>query len=234
MIALVVALAVVAVLGAAVAAFLFLGSRLRAGQGIGASFRSVLVAYFYAMSVASLVVFAVGMTSLVKVGLADLFGSGFSYYVPTPIATLKPPVGVDGGQVQPAPAPDPAEEQQRAAQVEREMRSDLVQGASLAVAGALVWVLHVWGRRRVAGATDEFSTFLARSHLIVLLLLFGIGGIVSLVTGVYQSLTFALVPVDALSSPQPPGEAAAAAVVLVPAWLILLAVALAELRRERR
>jgi hypothetical protein len=234
MIALIVVLAVVGVLGAAVAAFLSLGSRLRSGQGIGASFRSVLVAYFYAMSVASLVVFAVGMTSLVKVGLAEMFGRGFSYYVPTAIAILKPPVAVDGGQVQPAPVPDPAAEQQQAAQVERQMRSDLVQGASLAVAGALIWALHAWGRRRIAGAADELSTFLAKSHLIVLLLLFGLGGIISLVTGVYQSLTFALVPIDAFSAPQPPGEAAATALVLVPAWLILLAVALAELRRERR
>jgi hypothetical protein len=226
-------LAVVTIIGAAIAAFIFLGSRARAGQGIGASFRSILVAYFYAMSVVSLVVFSIGMTSLVKAGLSGVFGRGFSYSVTLFEKPAVPTSPIGTAEVLP-PAPDPMSEQRQATQVAQELRSDLVQGGSLAVAGAIIWALHFWGRRSIVRAADALAAFLARAHLVVLLLLFGLGGLISLVLGVYQSLLFALTPIDAFTYRQPPGEAAAMAIVFVPAWAVILGLALREMRRERQ
>jgi hypothetical protein len=234
MISIAIVLAALAIIGAAIAAFVFLGSRVRAGQGIGASFGSIMVAYFYAMCIVSLVVFTIGATSLVKVGLGEVLGRSFSYPVQLlvkPVAPIPPP-----GTTYVAPSPDQnlAAEQQQNAQIEQEVRSDLVQGGSLAVAGAIVWALHALGLRRLVRAADAFAAFLARAYLVVILIVFGLGGLISLVLGVYQSLLFALTSIDSFTYRQPPGEAAAMAIVYVPAWAIVLGLALRELRRERQ
>lgn len=233
MVSMAIVLAVVTILGAALATFISVGSRVRAGQGIGASFRSILVAYFYVMSVVSLVVFSIGMTSLVKVGLGGAFGPGFSYSVPLLVKPMALPSPVGAAEVSPTTEQDPAAQQQQVAQTEQERRSNLVQGWSLAIAGGLVWALHTWGRRRIVRSDDALSSFMARTHLVVLLLLFGLGGLISLVMGIYQSLLFTLTPVNSFTYRQPPGETAAMALIFVPLWVVILGLALRELRRER-
>lgn len=134
------------------------------------------------------------------------------------------------------PTPEQVEEQtQRQRQaIEQQYRSDLLQGATMTIVGALLWPLHTWGRRRLIRAGNGWTTFLARTHLTVLLVLFGVVGLISLPTGIYQFLQFFLVPVDEFQSRQPPGESVALAIVFVPLWLISLVIAVREMRRESR
>lgn len=136
----------------------------------------------------------------------------------------------------PRPAPEQLEVQRQRAlrQVEQQYRSDLLQGGTMAVAGALLWALHVWGRRRTIPAEDAWGNFLGRTHLAFLLALFGVVGLISLPLGVYQFLRFVLVSADEFAPREPPGETVATAIVFVPLWLLTLAAAVREARRDAR
>jgi hypothetical protein len=232
----VIPLGILAALGALVAIAVFIVARLRAGEPLGLSFRTILVGYFHLMSIVAVLVLATGLTTLLKAGMSEAFGREFSYWMPPPMVAR--PVPVEPG----APAPRPAQptpeqiEEQRQRELRRidlQVREDLIQGGTLALVSALLWPLHAWGRRRIVLADNAWLGFFGRAHLIILLLLFSLVGIVSLPMGLYQLLRFFLLPVAEDMPRQPPGESVAAAIVFVPLWVFSLVTALRQMRRER-
>lgn len=215
--------AIVAVLGLLIAAGIFVLQRVRSGQPVQLSFRTIAAAYFHVMAIACFLVMTVGITTTLKAGLSDIFGREFSYYLPT---ISKPVPDGPPGRVSP---PEEMNERGRR-EAERQYQNDLIQGITLAVVGAALWGLHTVGGRQVT--PDEAGPFFSRAHSTVLLAISGIVGVVALPMSLYELLRFFLVSADEGFRNQPPGASIATALVFVPVWMYYLIDILKRTRRE--
>ncbi|MBI2885688.1 MAG: hypothetical protein HYY02_00615 [Chloroflexi bacterium] len=215
-------LAFVAVL---VALGVYVALRMRAGQPVGFTFRTVVLAYFSMMSIASFLVLAAGLTSGAKAGLSDALGREFSYFTPPKLRPAPPegPGSGRGGELRP---PSEEEQARNQRQVERQYQEDWIQAGSLVAVGSLLWALHLWGRRKAESQDEASAPFFRRASTTMLLAIAGIAGIISLPTGIYELLRYLLLPTDDLFSRQPPGSTLAMALVFVPIWLYYLLQAL--------
>ncbi len=211
-------LSVVAFLVAVVALGVFIGVRFRAGDTLLFSFRTILLAYVYFMSIASLLVFTGGLSVGVKALLSDAFGREFSYHMPR-MAAQSPLMKVDNGEV-PAMQLERLREELGRSQLEteRQYKSDLVQAGTLVMIGGVLWGLHSMGRRRFQHVDNPYNEFFYKAYAAILLALFGVAGITSLTSGVYETLRFFLLPTDEFSYGSQPGDAIGAAIVFVPVW----------------
>jgi hypothetical protein len=210
--AVIVALAVVVLIGIVVAAVATIG---RTGAAEALSGRLVLLGYLHFASVVSSLVIAFGLVSLVTAALTLPAGREFSYSIgiPRPAAVARPP-GV------PAP-PEGAEEEirrQNEARAETQFRDDLVRGVTLTVVGLLIWALHSAGLRALETATERRGSWLSRLHRLVLLAVFGAAGLVALPLATYELARYVILGREDFN-PTPPGNAVATAVVIVPIWL---------------
>ncbi|MFH1487187.1 MAG: DUF5671 domain-containing protein [Chloroflexota bacterium] len=216
-----------------IALVVFLVSRVRAGGFQEISVRVLLTCYFYLVIVVSLIVTLAGFSTLVKAGLGSALGREFSYYRSTVVKPLPPPPSPAGEPVRPAPE-QPSEEEQRQRQqreVEASFRGDLLQGLSATVIGGLVWLVHVFGRRRFETDEERRESLLNRAYLFLLLAIFSVVGVISAAQGVYETLRFYLVEsVEPYAFQSPPGDTLATAIVFVPVWVYYLN----ALIRERR
>ncbi len=215
---------VIAVLGVLVAAGVFVLQRVRSGQPVGLSFRTIATSYFHFMSIAAFIVLTVGLATGFKAGLSDAFGRSFSYNQP-PFPKAAPP------GAQPVQAPESAIEQSRQ-QSEAQYRNDLIQGGTLAVVGAFVWALHEFGRRRMSVEADDSRLFFARARTTLLLGIYGVAGLIAFATAVYELLRFFLLSNDPMMGNQPPGASVATAIVFVPVWMYYLAALLKRTKEE--
>ena len=224
--------AILAFLALLVALGVFMISRWRAGTPFGISFRTIALAYCYLMSAVSLLVLVIGLSMGVKAGLSDVLGRGFSYYVTTEERMM--PVPEDKADPS-APRrmemqPIPLEERERnARQVERHYREDLIASITMVVVGGIVWVVHTFGRRRLK-AEDALDDFLSKSFATIMLVIFGLVGMVSLTMGINELLRYYLIEPDQFSRRQSPGDAVSTALVFVPIWFYYV---LTTLRRGR-
>jgi hypothetical protein len=211
---LVIMLAVVIALAAMIAVGVYLALKARSGAPIELSFRTVLVGYFYLMAFVSFLFLAAGVTSLLKAGMGETFGRSFSYLVPGENMPLETPYGPAG-----AAQLSPDEIRQREARrVEQQLRNDLVQGGTAVVLGAILWPLHVWGRRRFAAAGDPLDHFLGRFFFVTPLVVYSLVGVATLMLAVFQILSFVLIPARGAAYQDAPGAALATAIVFVPLW----------------
>jgi hypothetical protein len=203
-------------LGVVAAGAVFLVVKLRTGEPIEISFRLLLTVYFYVLTIASFIVLLLGLSGLVNAGLSTVLGRDFSYSRPPMMKPLPPPP--EGGQARPVPSP----EAQRSEQVRRqeiEFREGLLQGASMAIVGGVVWVLHNLGRLRMERREERRTSFFNKAYLIILLAICSLVGIFSLASGVYETLRFYLIqPVEGFGYRSPPGQTLSVAIVFVPAW----------------
>lgn len=215
--------AIVAVLGVLIAAGVFILQRVRTGQPLNLSFRTIAAAYFHLMAIACFLVMTVGIATTLKAGVSDAFGRQFSYYLPT---MSKPIPDAPPGRI---PPPEEQTERNRR-DVERQYQNDLIQGITLAVVGTVLWGLHTIGRRQVT--PDDARPFFSRAHSTVLLAIFGIVGVVALPVSLYELLRFFIVNADENFRSQPPGASVATALVFVPIWMYYLLDILNRTRRE--
>ncbi len=222
-------LAVVAVLATLVAFGAFIATRMRSGEAMPLSFRTILLVYLYLMCVASFLVFTAGLSVGTKALLSNPFGREFSYHTYVPPAF---PAPVDGAKTTP---PEVRDEQvnRSTREAERQYKNDLIQGATLTILGGLIWGLHWYARRRMQSAADPSSQFFNKAYSAILLAIFGIAGIVSLTTGVYDVLRYALLESDEFSGRNPPGSSIASAIVFVPCWFYYLTAVMSHSRQEQ-
>ncbi len=225
----VLALAVVA------AAVVFFAIKLRSGESLSIPFRSLLVAYFYLLSAAGFIVLMIGLSGLLNVGLSSALGRDFGYSRPfMPTAVAVPPERLSE---KPLPGGPTTEEQQRQAeqQQDRQFREGLLQGISMFLVGGLVWALHTLGRRRTETAVERQTGFLQMAYLAVLLVVCSLVGIISLASGMYDTLRFYLLaPTDQFSYMPPPGQAASVALAFTPAWAYFLVSLVRAVRRRQQ
>lgn len=205
------ALAVLGAIGLLVVLFIQRGR-----EGIDLSLGGLVRIYLYLASLAGVIAFAIGLAGILSYVLAAAFGLDVIYDGsagrPVPaIAPVCPPNTTCPPFVQPV---IPDDRGRRAAE-------DLVRGVTFVIFGGVFWGAHWWARRAVGGEVGAASG-LHRAYLILGTAIFGIATIALLPMGIYQALTYALVPADQFTFRPGAGEALSGGLAALPLWLAYL------------
>ena len=192
----------------------------RGRDGMDLSLGGLLRVYLYLASLAGVIAFAIGLAGIISFVLAAGFGVDVIYGgqpsqpVPATIAPCPPNVPA----CTPAPVPPPVFIKDNRTQ---QQTQDLVRGVTFVIFGGVFWGAHWWGRRTLAGVADRTSG-LHRGYLILGTAIFGIATIALLPMGIYQALSFAIVPPDQFSFRPGAGEALSGGLAALPLWLAYL------------
>jgi hypothetical protein len=160
--------------------------------------------YAQVMVVAGVLATLAGAGLLIKL-LLSLIDPAYSYFVPE---------GANTGSFGPPSVHD-------------QQAQDLIMAAMLAGIGLLVAGGHSLLARFVAGLRGGSPAWIVRGTPIVLIVLTGLAGFLSLIYAGYSTLVYFLVN----SQNSAFGDPAGSAVVFVPTWIVLMAVLVRQLRR---
>jgi hypothetical protein len=191
----------------------------RGRDGLDLSLAGLLRVYLYIASLAGVIAFAIGLAGIMLFVLAAAFGPDVTYGgqpaqpVPMTVAPCPPNVACT-----PAPAAPLVFIKDNRIQ---QQTQDLVRGVTFVIFGGVFWGAHWWARRALAGVTDRASG-LHRAYLILGTAIFGIATIAFLPTGIYQALSFAIVPPDQFTFRPGAGEALSGGLAALPLWLAYL------------
>lgn len=219
---------------------IYLISRIRSDQ-LHLSLRHALEGYFYLMTVVSFIIFTFGLVSLLNAGASGLLGKDFSYgrqpsyyYGPVPARPMPAyPPGVIPEKTESPLTPEQEEalrkkEEQRQIEENRKrqdqsQREELTQGIGMAFAGGVIWILHIWGRKRFYAVPDSFSKGIRRSYLVVMLVMYSIMGIATVTMAISRVLRqYILLDIDKYAFVPAPGPVVASAIVFIPVWIYFL------------
>ncbi|MHB8631796.1 MAG: hypothetical protein ACYC9W_07705 [Candidatus Limnocylindria bacterium] len=218
-------LATVAVVGAVIGAIALV---MRGGRGMEWAPRSLVRVYLYIASLAGIVVLVVGLSGILTAGFAAAFGDSFVYgdasFV-TPVGGCPPTAPT----VKCVPGQSQDFTQLRQRENARRRANDLIRGLTFTVFGALFWGAHRFARRGVMGG-DETSSGLRRGYLMLGTVVFGLTTVVLLPTGIYQALSYLLLPAESGVFRPGVGDALAGGLVTLPIWLTYLRLAVREIR----
>jgi hypothetical protein len=222
-------LVAVGVVGAVVGAIALL---VRGGRGaMEFAPRNLVRVYLYVASMAGIIVLVVGLSGILTVGFAAAFGNGFVYGDSSSIMPMPacPPTADPNSPVKcvPGAPPDYVEQQRR--QLERRVADDLIRGITFTVFGAVFWGAHFLARRGIMGA-DELTSGLRRGYLLLGTVIFGIATVILLPTGIYQALSYLILPAEAGVYRQGAGDSLPGGLVTLPVWLIYLWLVIRDLR----
>ncbi|MBI2772905.1 MAG: hypothetical protein HYX56_00205 [Chloroflexi bacterium] len=203
----------------------------RGREGVELSPAGLLRLYLYIASLAGVVVFTIGLASVVNFGIARVAGDEFIYggQVFGPIVRPAcPPGTIEKGCVEPTPEQLEQQRIQQKQQTDRRRNEDLIRGITFAVFGALFWVAHYAARRGLG--TEGLALGLRRVYLLVGTIVFGLATVVLLPTGVYQALANAL-----LATPEnyyrQGADSLGGGIVTLPIWLMYLRLVVGDFRR---
>lgn len=182
--------------------------------GVDVSARSLLRLYLYIASLAGLLVFVIGIASLLDWAAGAAFGVQAVY-----------------GR---APSVWPSFMDYSNFADQSAMRHDdaLLQGLTLTVFGALFWGGHAFARRSLG--PDERSSVLRRAYNVLCTFVFGVGTVVMLPVGIYQLLSYVLVTPAADVFKSGFGDSLAGGIASVPVWLVYLTRVVRAAPREAR
>lgn len=202
----------------------------RGGRGGGLDWtpRTLVRIYLYIASLAGIVALVIGLSGILNAGFAAAFGDSFVYG--------------DSGIIAPQPACAPASEpnvkcppvqadfaQQRARENARRRGDDLIRGITFTVFGLLFWGAH-WSARRGVIGTDDSASGLRRGYLMLGTVVFGLTTIILFPTGVYQALSYLILPAENGVYRQGVGDSLAGGLVTFPIWLTYLWLVVRDLR----
>ena len=214
-------LVAVAVVGAIVGAIALL---MRGGLGaMEFAPRNLVRVYLYIASMAGIIVLVVGLSGILTAGFAAAFGNGFVYGDTSSIAPVPACAPTSDPNVKCVPGIG-VDQQSFADQrrgLERRRADDLIRGITFTVFGAVFWGAHFLARRGVMG-TDEVTSGLRRGYLLLGTVIFGIATVILLPTGIYQALSYLILPADAGIFRQGAGDSLPGGLVTLPVWLIYL------------
>lgn len=202
----------------------------RAGDGLDLSPRSLLRFYLYVASLAGILTLVIGLSGILNAGFGAAFGNGFVYGAqPVPLTAPCPPTAPSSVKcVQP-----PSDYQQRQSQQEDRRRAeDLIRGITLTVFGAGFWAAH-WAARRSVIGKDEGYSGLRRGYLMLGTVIFGLSTIALLPMGIYQALSYLILPATEGVYRQGAGESLSGGLVALPVWLIYLWLVVRDVRAVR-
>ncbi len=187
------------------------------------NFKTVFLAYFYVVSIISLLAIVMGGATVGKAILSDIFGRDFSYQTSN-FAVAEP-------------MPDPAQSTEEAglitknAQViadqnkqhtETLYQDDLLNGVSMLAVGLIFLVTHVLGWRTLDSAPKRQSSFLFRAYIFAQLGLYSLTTLIALPAALSELLRFWLQSSEATSTPPAPGQMVALAILVLPLWLFFV------------
>lgn len=204
----------------------------RGGDAMDFAPRNLLRLYLYIASLAGIVVLSIGLSGIASAGLAAALGTGFVYGSNSfPVAAIAPacPPNIAPGSPECKPSPADFTERQ-ARELERRRGDDLIRGITFAVFGGLFWGGHWAARRRVVGP-DEPSLGMRRGYLMLGTVIFGLSTVVLLPMGIYQALSYLILPATDGVYRQGAGESLSGGLVTLPFWLIYLWLVVREFRR---
>ena len=224
-------LVAVGVVGAIVGAIALV---VRGGGRGGVEFapRNLVRVYLYIASMAGIIVLVVGLSSVATVGFAAAFGNGFVYgdqsnFFP-PVQACPP---TPDPNVKCVPQPPQDFSGQRLREQDRRRADDLIRGITFTVFGAVFWGAHFLARRGVMGA-DELTSGLRRGYLLLGTVSFGIATVILLPTGIYQALSYLILPPDNGVFRQGVGDSLPGGLVTLPIWLIYLWLVVRDVRAD--
>jgi hypothetical protein len=191
----------------------------RGRDGMDLSLGGLLRLYLYLASLAGVIAFAIGLAGIIAFVLAAGFGLDVIYggQPPQPVPMIVSPCPPNVACT-PAPVPPPVFIRDNRLQ---QQTQDLVRGVTFVIFGGVFWGAHWWARRTLAGIADRASG-LHRAYLILGTAIFGIATIAFLPMGIYQALSFAIVPPDQFSFRPGAGEALSGGLAALPLWLAYL------------
>ena len=214
-------------IAAIIGAVVYVVLRLRSGEPFVISLGLLLRAYLYLGSLISLLVLMSGLAGLANAGLSQTFGREFSYQPETVFRS--PPIR---GPVTDLEDRNQEEVlQQRDEGLSRAVRRGVIDGISTTLVAGLLFAAHWGGRRSLESPEERRRGYLNRIYVFILLIIFGVGTIVSLPQAIVQSITFAIESGSEVQFRQPPGSNLATALVFIPFWLYYLATVLRQVRR---
>ena len=192
----------------------------RGRDGMDLSLGGLLRVYLYLASLAGVIAFAIGLAGIISYVLAAAFGLDIVYggEIPRPVPAIAP---VCAPNTPCPPFVTPFPQQVVPDERIRSQTEDLVRGVTFVIFGGVFWAAHWWARRALAGVADRASG-LHRAYLILGTAIFGIATIALLPMGIYQALSFAIVPPDQFSFRPGAGEALSGGLAALPLWLAYL------------
>jgi hypothetical protein len=207
----------------------------RGGDALDFAPRNLLRLYLYVGSLAGIVVLVIGLSGILNAGLAAAFGTGFVYgsQQPYPAGVISPacPPNMPPGSPECKPVPTDFAER-NAREIDRRRADDLIRGLTFTVFGLAFWGAH-WGARRGVIGADEPQSGMRRGYLMLGTVIFGLSTIVLLPMGIYQALSYVLLPAtDGFYRPGA-GESLSGGLVTLPVWLIYLWLVVQEFRATR-
>jgi hypothetical protein len=217
------ALGVLGVIGLLVVLFVQRGR-----DGVDLSLGGLLRVYLYLASLAGVIAFAIGLAGIISYVLAASFGLDLVYggQIPRPEPAIAP---LCAPNTPCPPFPQPVVPDPRI----RQQTEDLVRGVTFLIFGGVFWGAHWWARRALGGVAERASG-LHRAYLILGTAIFGIATIVFLPMGIYQALSFAIVPPDQFSFRPGAGESLSGGLAALPLWLVYLWLVQRTLRGDSR
>lgn len=221
-------LVAVAIVGAIVGAIAML---VRGGRNaMDFAPRNFVRLYLYIASMAGIIVLVVGLSGVLTAGFAAAFGDGFVYGESSvfPIQPACPSSPTDPN-VKCVPPPQQDFTTQRLRQQDRQRANDLIRGLTFTVFGAVFWGAHYLARRGVMG-TDELNSSLRRGYLLLGTVIFGIATVILLPTGIYQALSYLILPADQGVFRQGAGDSLPGGLVTLVVWLIYLWLVVRDVR----
>jgi hypothetical protein len=189
----------------------------RGRDGMDLSLGGLLRLYLYLASLAGVIAFAIGLAGIISYVLAAAFGLDLVYGGQPQQPFPATPVCVPQVNVTCPPIPRVFFPDDRV----RRQTEDLVRGVTFVIFGGVFWAAHWWARRALAGLADRVGG-LHRAYLILGTAIFGIATIALLPMGIYQALSFAIVPADQFSFRPGAGEALSGGLAALPLWLAYL------------
>lgn len=194
--------------------------RIRAGTSIQFSYRGALRIYFYIVILVSVGLAGLGGAStLLKVGFGEVAGREFSYGNVYEEYLVEDLYGDPHDKTGDHTDNSSHETRSLPEEVELQMRGSLINGVSLTVIGLFLLLIHLIGRWRVE-TEHERADLLRRLYLMAGLVIFAIATIVSLATGIPETLRYILLDIN--SGEESPGEPLSIAIVALPVWIYYL------------
>ena len=179
----------------------------RGRDALDVSPQNVFRAYLYVASFAGVAVAAFGVGALLQAGIGLVAGNEFVYGT----------ISSDARQVQ-------------TQQFDARRAEDAVRGVTFAAFGLVFWLVHWLARNRVQGG-DHGA--LARGYFLAGTAVFGVATVLLFPMGVYQALTFWLVPRAPGAFRPGVQDSLAGGIVVLVIWLLYLRIVLSQLPSSR-
>ena len=117
---------------------------------------------------------------------------------------------------------------------DRPIANDVTLGVTLLVTGAVICLLHVFGKKALEAKEGKATSLLKRVYLFFMLSIFSVGGLVSLPLAIYETARYYVQHSGEYMYWNDPSGQIAAAVVIVPLWVYYLMRVMRETRAAKK